>query len=292
MKFRLGQQIIDKIRGKKAREVTSRVKVLTSFEEINAIQRTAWFGENDAAGYYSRVEHNVFDAVAFDYFKEYLRPEYKVLDVGAGTGRLSLKIAALGCEVVASDISGNMLKYLDSAKGDLNITTVICEGEKMPFEDNSFDVVTSFDLMVHILQWRNVLKEKVRFVKNGGYIIYSAYNGDNFVKISPTRNPQEIADRFMGDSHYYCSTTKSELESFCDENNCELIKLQPYDLLSGTNLWCDVLTAEECATFRTLYGKACGNPEFLKIITQFERNIVRNMPPEDCMRVIVVIRKK
>jgi len=50
-----------------------------------------------------------------------------VLDVGAGTGRVTLELAARGVEVVALDIAQPLLTALECRAGELPITTVLAD---------------------------------------------------------------------------------------------------------------------------------------------------------------------
>ncbi|MCX6780475.1 MAG: class I SAM-dependent methyltransferase, partial [Candidatus Magasanikbacteria bacterium] len=63
----------------------------------------------------------------------------KVLDVGAGTGRLSILLSKAGAAVTALDVSDEMLKVLKNK--DEKIETIVGDAESLPFEDSSFDIV-------------------------------------------------------------------------------------------------------------------------------------------------------
>jgi SAM-dependent methyltransferase len=56
--------------------------------------------------------------------------EHGVLDVGAGTGRVALDLAALGHEVIALDIDAGLLRVLRARAqmADLDIATVVADG--------------------------------------------------------------------------------------------------------------------------------------------------------------------
>ncbi|MFA6537726.1 MAG: methyltransferase domain-containing protein, partial [Patescibacteria group bacterium] len=56
----------------------------------------------------------------------------KVLDVGAGTGRVAIILQKIGAEVTALDISPKILKVLQ--KKEPRIKTVVADGEDLPFE--------------------------------------------------------------------------------------------------------------------------------------------------------------
>ena len=75
-------------------------------------------------------------------------PRARVLDVGAGTGFLSLAAAQLGCQVTALDISPAMLQRLreSAARENLEIETICAAAEEPP--PGPFDVV-----MERLLLW-------------------------------------------------------------------------------------------------------------------------------------------
>ena len=65
----------------------------------------------------------------------------KVLDAGAGTGRISLRLNESGADVTALDISPEMLERLKSKNKSVKI--VYGDLENMPLENETFDMVFS-----------------------------------------------------------------------------------------------------------------------------------------------------
>lgn len=282
------KSIIKKMKKKPKQEASHFLEL----EQVSDFKKKGWMSKELALGYSKLVDQTFFNAVTANYFLDYINPTDKVLDVGAGTGRLTFVMADKGCEVVATDISENMMEHIEINKGSRKISTKLAEGEKLPFDDQMFNVVTSLDLMVHFPQWQNFIKEQARVLKPGGYIIYNTYSGDNLKLIDEKRDYKEIISKLMYGSDYIANVTKEELTSFCDENNLEIVKLQPYDYWASTALWCGNLEGSECTQLRQLYYKTLKNPKVLEIITKFEREIVKNLPHEDCALMIVVLRKK
>lgn len=93
----------------------------------------------------------------------------KVLDAGAGTGRLSLKLFEAGAQVTALDISPEMLAKLQSKNGE--IETVEGNIEHMPFPNDTFDMVFSSLTLVHLKKIDRFMDECYRVLKDNGLFI-------------------------------------------------------------------------------------------------------------------------
>ncbi|MCX6762590.1 MAG: class I SAM-dependent methyltransferase [Candidatus Moranbacteria bacterium] len=109
--------------------------------------------------------------------KRYL-PKQKgtVLDIGAGRGISSYAFAKDGWEVTAlepdpSDIVGaGAIKSL-AREEELNIKVIENWGEKLPFEDASFDIVYMRQALHHAKDLAEFCKEAGRVLKKGGLFI-------------------------------------------------------------------------------------------------------------------------
>jgi SAM-dependent methyltransferase len=104
----------------------------------------------------------------------------KLLDLGAGQGQDSRYFAKLGYDVTSTDISDSALKLSkkNADKDGLNIKFIEIDiANKLPFEDNSFDIVYSH-LALHYFtdeKTREVFQEIFRVLKPQG-ILASLFN--------------------------------------------------------------------------------------------------------------------
>lgn len=87
-----------------------------------------------------------------------------ILDVGAGTGRTAVPLAAAGARVSACDASEAMLEVA-RAKADtaaVNIGIECCDAMALPYANRVFDAVLSFRVLLHVVDWRKALSEACR----------------------------------------------------------------------------------------------------------------------------------
>jgi demethylmenaquinone methyltransferase / 2-methoxy-6-polyprenyl-1,4-benzoquinol methylase len=153
------------------------------------------FQEVDESEKSARVR-SVFDSVASNYdvmndlmsvglhrlWKRYtvlvadLSLGMKVLDIAGGTGDLGLafskKVGSTGM-VVHTDINEEMLKTGRDRLVDLNVVlpTLVCDAEKLPFADASFDRVSVAFGLRNMTHKEVALEEMCRVLKPGGKLL-------------------------------------------------------------------------------------------------------------------------
>ena len=128
------------------------------------------FGEQ-AAAYLSSAVHA--QGTEFGLLKAELadKPTARVLDLGCGAGHVSFHVAALVNDVVAYDLSQQMLDVVNLAAADRglnNISTVCGAAERLPFADGEFDYVLSRYSAHHWSDLGLALREVLRVLKPGG----------------------------------------------------------------------------------------------------------------------------
>jgi SAM-dependent methyltransferase len=88
----------------------------------------------------------------------------KILDVGAGTGRVALLLARGGAFVTAVDASEAMLDVARERAIEQKVNVRFLQGDALTldFADRSFDVVVCLRLLMHVPDWRRCLTEMCR----------------------------------------------------------------------------------------------------------------------------------
>ena len=100
----------------------------------------------------------------------------RALEVGAGTGYFTINLLRSGVigAATAVDISAGMLKKLagTARELDLEVKTVRCDAERLPFADASFDLVMGHAVLHHLPHVDVALAEFERVLAPGGSLVF------------------------------------------------------------------------------------------------------------------------
>ncbi len=104
----------------------------------------------------------------------------QLLEIGAGAAQCSRYAARRGASVVATDISGGMLrKGADlnrrfTAQSGLTVPLVQCDATSLPFADCSFDVVfTAYGAVPFVADSAALMTHAARVLRPGGRFVFS-----------------------------------------------------------------------------------------------------------------------
>jgi ubiquinone/menaquinone biosynthesis C-methylase UbiE len=105
----------------------------------------------------------------------------RVLDVAAGTGNASIPAARRGAQVVASDLTPELLEAGRRRADGLGIEWVTADAERLPFESESFDVVMSSIGVMFAPHHQPAADELVRVCRPGGTIALLSWTPDGML---------------------------------------------------------------------------------------------------------------
>lgn len=101
----------------------------------------------------------------FDTFD--MQKNQTMLEIGCGRGEMLLNFKNLGLEVQGIDLSPEAPNF----QKDISIIVGNVEEEKLPFNDNSFDIIYSKSVLEHFYYPEKYMKEAYRVLKPNGIIL-------------------------------------------------------------------------------------------------------------------------
>jgi malonyl-CoA O-methyltransferase len=111
-----------------------------------------------------------------------------VLDLGCGTGRHALWLAAAGASVTAIDFSEGMLAQARAKPGAETIKFLAHDlHEPLPVASASFDFVVSGLVLEHLRELHDFFREAFRVLRPGGHAVVSAMHPAMFLRGSQAR---------------------------------------------------------------------------------------------------------
>lgn len=110
-----------------------------------------------------------------DMIRDYVRVEgARVLDIGCGIGAYVGKFCELGARAFGVDVDADKLA---DARREKNLDLLaVSVSEALPFLDNSFDAILLHEVIEHVADDRQTIREAQRVVKPGGRVIVFAPN--------------------------------------------------------------------------------------------------------------------
>ena len=103
------------------------------------------------------------------------RPQGDVLEIGAGSGAMAAELLAMYPDVrlTVTDVDDEMVAAAAarlSPFGD-RVTARPADATALPFPDGAFDVVLSWIMLHHTLEWEKALAEALRVLRPGGELV-------------------------------------------------------------------------------------------------------------------------
>lgn len=151
------------------------------------------------------------------YIEKYLKPNSKILEIGAGTGRYSIALADNGYDVTAVELVPHNIDIMKKkVKPEHNMKIYEGNACDLSFIDcDTYDIVLLLGPMYHLFHNEDkhiAIKESIRVAKKGG-IIYSAYcNNDTVMyKMFYKKRILGYIDKGLVDDNYHAVSSPNEV---------------------------------------------------------------------------------
>ena len=141
----------------------------------------SWWDEDE----FIYLLRSALNPIRFRYFQDALATELqgapggrRVLDVGCGGGFMTEEFARAGYRVTGIDPSAPTIDAArrHAASSGLQVDYTVGAGERLPFEDGSFEIVYCCDTLEHVDDLERVIAETSRVLAGGGVYLYDTIN--------------------------------------------------------------------------------------------------------------------
>ncbi|MDT9719019.1 class I SAM-dependent methyltransferase [Paenibacillus sp. ClWae2A] len=132
------------------------------------------FAKN-AGKYVTSAGHAKGDDLALLVASSQATPDMNVLDIATGGGHVANALAPLVQRVTALDLTEEMLQVAEQfikGNGHGNVDFVAEDAEKLPFDDDVFDLVTCRIAAHHFPDVSSFVHEALRVMKPGGRLLF------------------------------------------------------------------------------------------------------------------------
>ncbi|NGZ10004.1 MAG: class I SAM-dependent methyltransferase [Nitrospira sp. LK70] len=153
-------------------------EAIGEMDSVKARLKSIW-----TAGDYDRFSRYMEGGAREFYERLNIAPGCRLLDVACGSGQLALMAAKDGSEVTGVDIAGNLVERARARAQAEGLKARFEEGdaEALPFDDASFDVVTSLIGAMFAPRPDFVAKELLRVCVPGGTIAMGNWTPQGFI---------------------------------------------------------------------------------------------------------------
>ena len=194
-----------------------------------------WWDENGPQKPLHQLNPARLDYIA----KQFPLKGKKILDVGCGGGLLSEALAREGADVVALDLSSELIEiaklhlYESNVKVDYRLQSVESLAEEMA---GQFDAITCMEMLEHVPDPSSILRACETLLKPGGKLFASTLNRTPAAFAVAIVGAEYLANLLPKGTHEYQKFIKpSELASWCRAEGINVTDISglAYNPLSG-----------------------------------------------------------
>lgn len=148
-------------------------------------EQVARYFDKLGIGEWNRLTRTAVDEVSLfihsHYLEQYVVPGARVLEIGAGAGRFTERLAALGAHILVADLSQEQLRLNRQHARDKQFADAVEDWLQMdvcamdPLASRSFDIVVAYGgPLSYVFERRDeALRECVRVLRPGGLLLLS-----------------------------------------------------------------------------------------------------------------------
>jgi len=158
----------------------------------------------------------------------HLKPGMTVLELGCGTGSFTRELARAGADVVAIDVSPELLEIARTNCSAPNVRYQIQNAYALSYSDRVFDSVVGSSVLHH-LEIKEALRDVYRVLKAAGTIYFTEPNMLN-PQIAIQKNIPWIKQK-LGDSPDETAFFRWSLRRLLEQTGYRDVRIDPFDFL-------------------------------------------------------------
>src|SRR6476661_6407810 len=158
----------------------------------------------------------------------HLQPGMRVLELGCGTGYFTRELARSGADIVAIDVSPELLQIAKANCSMPNVRYEIQNAYELSYPDRVFNSVVGSSVLHH-LEIDEALREIYRVLKPGGTIYFTEPNMLN-PQIAIQKNVPWVK-RKLGDSPDETAFFRWPLRRLLEQKGYREVRIEPFDFL-------------------------------------------------------------
>ncbi len=157
------------------------------------------------------VGHSIMEHIFFRKWRRNLLRTVggNVLEIGIGTGKNIPFYDFTKVTLTATDISGRMLRKAEKNAGRKNIRFVHVQSERLPFPNNSFDVIVGTFVLCSVSSQQKMVQEMKRVLKPKGKILLLEHVRSAVIPIRIIQNILNPLTVFCSGVHVNRDTVKA-----------------------------------------------------------------------------------
>ena len=122
-----------------------------------------------------------------------------VLDAACGEGYGSELLARVAHDVIGVDLSATAIEHARQRYSSGNIEFQQADCCRLPFEDDRFDCIVSFETIEHLEDQQKMLAEFERVLRPGGFLLISSPDKAVYSDARNFNNPHHVRELYMGE---------------------------------------------------------------------------------------------
>jgi len=150
----------------------------------------------------------------------------KVLDIGCATGALGMMLKENGCYVVGVEIDEESAKVAEKRLDAVHIGDIEEIADKLPWPEESFDVVACIDILEHLRRPDLTLLKIKKYLKRDGMLIASIPNVAHWsTRISVALGRFNYEEYGIRDKTHLRFFTLKSIKQLFEETEYEIVKV-------------------------------------------------------------------